>query len=64
LLEWCVAGSRKRQPQVDAASGRLTHNKKAFLSRVGGTGRHSGLKENSSARREIGDAELLKFGQT
>jgi hypothetical protein len=27
-------------------------------------GIRSGLKENLSARREIGDAELVKFGET
>ena len=29
----------------------------------GGIGRRIGLKHNLSARREIGDAELLKFGE-
>jgi hypothetical protein len=29
----------------------------------GGIGRRIGLKRNLSARRETGDAELLKFGE-
>jgi len=29
----------------------------------GGIGRRNGLKRNLSARRETGDAELLKFGE-
>ena len=30
----------------------------------GGIGRRTGLNRNLSARRETGDAELLKFGET
>jgi hypothetical protein len=30
----------------------------------GGIGRRTGLEENLSARRETGEAELLKFGET
>jgi len=30
----------------------------------GGIGRRIGLKRNLSARRETGDAELLKFGES
>ena len=30
----------------------------------GGIGRRNGLKANLSARRETGDVELLKFGET
>ena len=36
---------------------------KAWPRGRGGIGRRIGLKRNLSARRETGDAELLKFGE-